>query len=153
MSNNPAINIVRWAIAVPAGVMLWFAANHSIGIAFGIIHGFERVDAFWEAPDMDGVPIIGTYIILVTKTVAAASLIGVIIYIVPHFHKQVAIVGAALVSVAAAAILVFQVVSVDQSISAEGWYKLILDMLSMIFGGIGGAWMAYQNQRKERRRS
>jgi predicted small secreted protein len=77
----------------------------------------------------------------------------VIIYIVPHFHKQVAIVGAALVSVGAAAILVFQVVSADQSISAEGWYKLILDMLSMIFGGIGGAWMAYQNQRRVGRSS
>ena len=59
--------------------MLWFAANHSIGMTFGIIHGFERVDAFWEAPDMDGVPIIGTYIIFVTRTVAAASLVGVII--------------------------------------------------------------------------
>jgi hypothetical protein len=153
MHNNLAINILRWAIAVPAGVMLWYAANHSIGIAFGIIHGFERVDAFWEAPDMDGVPIIGTYIILVTRTVAAASLAGVIIYIVPHYHKQVAIVVASLVSIGAAAILVFQVVSADQSISAEGWYKLFLDMLSMIFGGIGGAWLAYQNQRKERRRS
>jgi uncharacterized membrane protein YsdA (DUF1294 family) len=153
MHNNLAINILRWAIAVPAGVMLWYAANHSIGIAFGIIHGFERVDAFWEAPDMDGAPIIGTYIILVTRTIAAASLAGVIIYIVPRYHKQVAIVVASLVSVGAAAILVFQVVSADQSISAEGWYKLVLDMLSMIFGGIGGAWLAYQNQRKERRRS
>ena len=153
MHNNLAINILRWAVAVPAGVMLWYAANHSIGIAFGIIHGFERVDAFWEAPDMDGVPIIGTYIILVTRTVAAASLAGVIIYIVPRYHKQVAIVVASLVSVGAAAILVFQVASAEQSISAEGWYKLVLDMLSMIFGGIAGAWMAYQNQRKERRRS
>jgi uncharacterized membrane protein YsdA (DUF1294 family) len=153
MHNNLAINILRWAIAVPAGVILWYAANHSIGIAFGIIHGFERVDAFWEAPDMDGVPIIGTYIILVTRTIAAASLAGVIIYIVPRYHKQVAIVVASLVSVGAAAILVFQVVSADQSISAEGWYKIVLDMLSMIFGGIGGAWLAYQNQRKERRRS
>jgi glucan phosphoethanolaminetransferase (alkaline phosphatase superfamily) len=151
MNNKPAINIIRWAIAVPAGVMLWYAANHSVGIAFGIIHGFDRVDAFWEAPDMDGVPIIGTYIILVTRAVAAASLVGIIIYIVPRHHKQVAIITAALVTIGAVAIFVYQAVSTDQHISGEGWYKLALDMLSMMFGGMGGAWMAYQNQRRVRR--
>lgn len=151
MRNNQAINILRWTIAVPAGVLLWYAANHSIGMAFGIIHGFERVDAFWESPDMDGVPIIGTYIIFLTRAVAAASLVGIIVYIVPRYRKQVAIIAAALVSVGAAAIFIYQIVSTDQSISAEGWYKLVLDMLSMMFGGAGGAWMAYQNQRRVRR--
>ena len=131
--------------------MLWYAANHSVGIAFGIIHGFDRVDAFWEAPDMDGVPIIGTYIIFVTRAVAAASLVGIIIYIVPRYHKQIAIIAAALVSVGAAAIFIYQIVSTDQHLSGEGWYKLILDMLSMMLGGAGGAWMAYQNQRRVRR--
>jgi len=87
------MNILRWAIAVPAGIMLWYAANHSIGIAFGIIHGFDRVDEFWEAPDMDGVLIIGTYIIFITRTIAAASLVGAIIYLAPNYHKQVAIIG------------------------------------------------------------
>jgi len=156
MHNNLAINILRWAIAVPAGVILWFAANHSIGMAFGIIHGVERVEAFWEAPDMDGVPIIGTYIIFVTRTIAAASLVSAIIYIVPRYHKQVAIIAAALVSAAAVGILVFvafQVANEDLSIGPDGWYKHILETLSIIFGAIAGAWLANQNQRKERRRS
>ena len=107
MRNNRAINIIRWTIAVPAGLLLWFAANFSIGTAFGIVHGFERVDAFWEAPDMDGVPIIGTYIIFMTRTIAAASLVGMIIYLVPRYHKQVAIVAASLVSAAAVGFLGF----------------------------------------------
>ena len=128
--------------------MLWFAANHSIGIAFGIIHGFERVDAFWEAPDMDGVPIIGTYIIFVTRTIAAASLVGVMIYIVPRYHKQVAIVVASLVSAAAIGFLVFQVATADLNIGPDGWYRHILDMLSIILGAIFGAWMAYGNQKR-----
>ncbi len=148
MGNKLAIHILRWAIAVPAGVMLWFAANHSIGIAFGIIHGFERVDAFWEAPDMDGVPIIGTYIIFVTRTIAAASLVGVMIYIVPRYHKQVAIVVASLVSAAAIGFLVFQVATADLNIGPDGWYRHILDMLSIILGAIFGAWMAYGNQKR-----
>ncbi|MDZ4759931.1 MAG: hypothetical protein SGJ21_02520, partial [Alphaproteobacteria bacterium] len=62
--------------------MLWYAANHSIGAAFGIIHGIERVEEFWEAPDMAGVPIIGTYIIFITRTISAASFVGAIIYLV-----------------------------------------------------------------------
>jgi len=151
MHNNLAINILRWVIAVPAGVMLWFAANHSIGMAFGIIHGFERIDAFWEAPDMDGVPIIGTYVIFVTRTIAAASLVGAIIYIVPRYHKQVAIVAASLVSAAAVGFLgfvLFQAGSADLNIGLDGWYRHILDMLSIILGAIFGAWMAYGNQKR-----
>jgi hypothetical protein len=149
-------NILRWIIAVPAGLMLWFAANYSIGIAFGFLHGFEAVDEFWESPDMNGMPISGTFIILVTRIVAAASLVGMIIYVVPRYHKRVAIVAASLVSAAAVGFLgfiLFQAMSADLNIGLDGWYKNILDMLSIIFGGIVGAWVAYQNQRKERRRS
>jgi hypothetical protein len=151
MRDNIAINILRWIIAVPAGVMLWFAANHSIGMAFGIIHGFERVDAFWEAPDMDGVPIIGTYIIFVTRTIAAASLVGVIIYIVPRYHKQVAIVAASLVSATAVGFLGFilvQAANADPTIGPDVWYRHILDMLSIILGAILGAWTASGNQKR-----
>jgi hypothetical protein len=154
MRNNTPINILRWAIAVPAGVLLWFAANISIGSAFGIIHGFERVDAFWEAPDMDGVPIIGTYIIFVTRTIAAASLVGMIIYLVPRHHKQVAIVAASLVSAAAIGFLGFvwfQVANAELEFGPDGWYRHILDMLSIIFGAIAGAWLAYGNQKRRTR--
>ena len=157
MRNNLALNILRWIIAVPAGVMVWFAANHAIGTAFGILHGFDRVGDFWEAPDMDGVPIIGTYMIIVTRTIAAASLVGVIIYIVPRYHKQVAIVTASLVSAAAVVfmgVILFQAAHAeDFKIDLEGWYRYILDMLSIMVGAIVGAWLAYQNQKKQRRPS
>jgi hypothetical protein len=148
MRNNLAITILRWIIAVPAGLVAWFAANYSIGRTFGFAHGFEVVDEFWDAPDMNGMPISGTYIILVTRIVAAASLVGVAIYIVPRYHKQVAIVVASLVSAAAVVILSFQVMSADLNIGLDGWYRQILDMLSIILGAIFGAWMAYGNQKR-----
>ena len=150
MRNNPAINILRWVIAVPAGIMLWYAANHSIGAAFGIIHGLDRVEEFWEAPDMAGVPIIGTYIIFVTRTIAAVSLVGTIVYLVPNYRKQVAIIAASVVSVATAGFLgflLFEAATSDPGLSPDGWYKHILDMLSIIFGATAGAWLAYRNQR------
>lgn len=145
------INILRWIIAVPAGLMLWFAANYSIGMTFGFAHGFEVVDSFWEAPDMDGMLIKGTYIIVITRIVAAASLVAVIIYVVPRYHKQVAIVVTSLISAAAIIFLgfiLFQAGSADLDIGPDSWYRHILDMLSIIIGAILGAWMAYGNRRR-----
>ena len=156
MRNNPALNILRWAIAVPAGIMLWYAANHSIGAAFGIIHGIERVEDFWEAPDMAGVPIIGTYIIFITRTVSAASFVGAIIYLVPSYRKQVAIITASVVCVATAGLLgflLFEAATSDPGLSPDGWYKHILDMLSIMFGATAGAWLARRSQRRRVRAS
>jgi len=144
-------NIIRWIIAVPAGLVAWFGANYSIGTTFGFAHGFEVVDEFWDAPDMNGMPISGTYIILVTRIVAAAALVGVMVYVVPHYHKRVAIVAASLVSAAAVGflgIVLFQSMSADLNIGLDGWYRQILDMLSIILGAIFGAWMAYGNQKR-----
>ena len=154
MHNNLAINILRWAIAVPAGLLAWFGANYSIGMTFGFAHGFEVVDEFWEAPDMNGMPISGTYIILITRIVAAAALVGVMVYLVPGYHKRVATVVASLVSAAAVGFLgfdLFQAGSGDLNIGLDGWYRHILDMLSIIMGAIFGAWMAYGNQKHRTR--
>jgi fructose-specific phosphotransferase system IIC component len=143
-------NIIRWIIAVPAGIVAWFGANYSIGTTFGFAHGFEVVDEFWDAPDMNGMPISGTYIILVTRIVAAAALVGVMVYVVPHYHKRVAIVVASLVSAAAIGFLgfvLFQAMSADLNNGLDSWYRQILDMLSIILGAIFGAWMAYGNQK------
>ena len=144
-------NIIRWIIAVPAGLVAWFGANYSIGTTFGFAHGFEVVDEFWDAPDMNGMPISGTFIILVTRIVAAAALVGVMVYVVPHYHKRVAIVAASLVSAAAVGFwgfVLFPAVSADLNLGPDGWYRQILDMLSIILGAIFGAWMAYGNQKR-----
>jgi glucan phosphoethanolaminetransferase (alkaline phosphatase superfamily) len=153
MRNNIAITIIRWIIAVPAGLLLWFAANYSMGEAFGIIHGVELVDSFWDAPDMNGTPIIGTYILVITRTIAAATLVGTIIYLAPRYHKQVAILSAALLSATAVGIVGWALFQAEQSIGPYGWYKNILDVLSIMFGAIVGAWLAYGNQKRMRRAS
>ena len=103
---------------------------------------------------MNGMPISGTYIILITRIISAAALVGVMVYLVPRYHKQVAIVVASLVSAAAVGFLgfvLFQAVTADLDIGLDGWYKHILDMLSIILGAIFGAWMAYGNQKHRTR--
>jgi hypothetical protein len=151
MHDNIAITYLRWIIAIPAGLLAWFGANHSIEMTFGFVHGYDLLDSFWEAPDMDGMLIKGTYIILITRIVAAASFVAVIIYIVPRYHKQVALAVTSLVFAATIAFLAFiayQAASANIAIGAEGWYRYILDMLSIIIGAIFGAWMAYGSRKR-----
>ena len=153
MRNNLAITYLEWAIAVPAGLILWFVAHYAIGKTFGFFHGYDVLDSFWDAPDMDGMLIKGTYIIVITRIVAAASLVAVIIYIVPRYHKQVATVVTCVVSAAAVALLGYiwyQAFKADVAIGPEGWYRYILDALSIILGAIFGAWMAYGSRQKKR---
>ena len=156
MRNNPAITYLRWAIAVPAGLLAWFGANQTIEMAFGLIHGYEVLDDFWQAPDMDGMLITGTYIIAITRIVAAASLVAMTIYVVPQYHKQVATITTALVSAAAVALLGFiwfEAFKADAVIGPEGWYRYILDALSIILGALFGAWMAYGSRKRRTRTS
>ena len=153
MQNNIALTYLRWVIAVPAGILAWFGANHSIGMAFGFIHGYDVLATFWDAPDMDGMLLKGTYIIATTRIVAAASLVTVILFMVPRYHKQVATVAICLVSAAAVGLLGFiwvEAFKADVAIGPEGWYRYILDALSIILGGLLGAWMGYGSRRKKR---
>ena len=152
MQNNLALTYLRWAIAVPAGLLAWFGANHSIGMAFGFIHGYDVLDSFWDAPDMDGMLLKGTYIIAATRIAAAASLVTVILFMVPRYHKQVATVVTSLVSVAALGLLGFiwfEAFKTDVAIGPEGWYRYVLDALSIILGALLGAWMGYGSRRKK----
>ena len=135
-------NVLRWIIAVPAGLAAWYAATFSLGMAFSVIHGEELVDSLWAAPDMNGMPIIGTYIIFITRMVAASSLVGTILPIVPGYHKQVAIVVVSLVSGAAVislGVILFQDMSAGLNNVLSAWCRDILEMLSIIFGAIIGA--------------
>ncbi len=153
MRNNIAITYLRWLLAFPAGLLAWFGANQTIEMEFGLIHGYDELDSFWEAPDMDGMLIKGTYIIVITRIVAAASLVAMTISIAPRYHKQVATVTTCVVSAAAVALLGYiwyQAFRADVAIGPEGWYRYILDMLSIIIGAIFGAWMAYGSRQKKR---
>ena len=146
-----ATNILRWIIVVPVGLAAWYAATFSIGMAFIVIHGKELVDALWGAPDMNGIPIIGTYIIFVTRMVAAASLVGMMLRIVPGYHRQVAIVVVSLVSATAVislGFILFQDISAGLNNVLSAWCRDILEMLSIIFGAIIGAGGHMRNRKK-----
>jgi hypothetical protein len=44
-----------------------------------------------------------------------------------------------------------QAANADPTFGPDGWYKHILDMLSIIFGATAGAWLAYGNQKRRTR--
>ena len=144
-------NVLRWIIAVPAGLTAWYAATFSLGMAFSGLHGEELVDSLWAAPDMNGIPIIGTYIIFTTRMVAAASLVGIILRLVPGYHTQVANTVVALVSAAAVislSVILFQDISAGLSDVLSAWCRDILELVSIIFGAILGAGGHMKNLKK-----
>ena len=146
------IKLLRWIIAVPAGLTAWYAATFSLGMAFSGLHGEELVDSLWAAPDMNGIPFIGTYIIFVTRMVAAASLVGIILRLVPGYHTQVANTVVALVSAAAVislSVILFQDISAGLSDVLSAWCRDILELVSIIFGAILGAG-GHMKSRKKR---
>jgi hypothetical protein len=78
------------------------------------------------------------------------------IYIVPQYHKQVATIATVLVSAAAVALLGFiwfEAFKADAVIGPEGWYRYILDALSIILGALFGAWMGYGSRKRRTRTS
>ena len=150
--NQMPIKLLRWIIAVPAGLTAWYAATFSLGMAFSGLHGEELVDSLWAAPDMNGIPFIGTYIIFVTRMVAAASLVGIILRLVPGYHTQVANTVVALVSAAAVislSVILFQDISAGLSDVLSAWCRDILELVSIIFGAILGAG-GHMKRRKKR---
>ena len=150
--NQMPTKLLRWIIAVPAGLTAWYAATFSLGMAFSALHGEELVDSLWAAPDMNGIPIIGTYIIFVTRMIAAASLVGIILRLVPGYHTQVANTVVALVSAAAVislGVILFQDISAGLSNVLSAWCRDILELVSIIFGAILGAG-GHMKRRKKR---
>lgn len=150
--NQMPIKLLRWIIAVPAGLTAWYAATFSLGMAFSALHGEELVDSLWAAPDMNGIPIIGTYIIFTTRMVAAASLVGIILRLVPGYHTQVANTVVALVSAAAVislGVILFQDISAGLSNVLSAWCRDLLELVSIIFGAILGAG-GHMKSRKKR---
>lgn len=149
--NQMPTKLLRWIIAIPAGLTAWYAATFSLGMAFSGLHGEELVDSLWAAPDMNGIPIIGTYIIFTTRMVAAASLVGIILRLVPGYHTQVANTVVALVSAAAVislGVILFQDISAGLSNVLSAWCRDILELVSIIFGAILGAGGHMKNRKK-----
>lgn len=136
-------NILRWGAALPLAAIAAFAIHMGLGVAFGIAHGFNEVGLFWESRDMAGMPISGTYIMLVTRIATISALVGVAAWAVPRFKIQAGIVIASVIGVSTVALFVYtyyQSVQVGLPIGFWGWYRGLLEAFSIIIGcavGIG----------------
>jgi hypothetical protein len=139
------INILRWAAAVPMAVLAAFAVHMALGITFGIGHGFDKVEFFWLSRDMASMPISGTYIMLVTRAASTCTLVGVAAWVVPRLKIQVGIVLAIVICIYTSALFIYvlyQSVHLGLTLGFSGWYRSILEWVSIIIGcafGIGVA--------------
>lgn len=136
------IRIVRWIIAIPVGIVAAVGMHFLMTLGFSLGHGFETAASFWEASDMNGMPISGTYILFVTRATTAAAFVGVTAYIVPAFHKYVGIVFATVVALGSLVLLAYLArvaYNAGLSLGVGAWYRNILEFVSYGLGGIVGA--------------
>ncbi len=90
---------------------------------------------------MAGMPISGSYIMLATRMSTAVVLIGVSVWAVPAFKKQTSIGLAVMISglsVAFLAYLLYQSALLDLSWGLGGWYRNILEVVSIVSGCVFG---------------
>ena len=138
------MQLARWVVAVPAGLGAAVSTFFLLSFVFSIAHGFDAVAAFWAAPDMNGMPIAGTYIIFGTRAITAAVLVAVIAKIVPAHHRHVAVASGCVVGVLSFVLFAYvtrTVVAMDMSLTMGMWYRNILELVSLLAGSAIGAAM------------
>lgn len=136
------INLLRWVAALPLGLIASFAAYMIIDFNFSVIYGYEKVALFWQAHDMAGMPITGSFIMLVTRVLQACALVSVAALVVPQFKKQVGFylaIIASILSVALVSYLFYRVYTSGLALGFSGWYRGILETTSLIVGCVVGA--------------
>ena len=136
------VNLIRWIVAFPVGIAASFAMHMLSGFAFSLGHGVEKVSRFWEATDMAGMPISGTYIMFFTRATTAAVLVGVSVWIIPKFKRRASVILSIIVlalSVALLIYLLYRAFDVNIFFGFGGWYRIILELVSTVTGAfIGG---------------
>lgn len=136
------ISFGRWLLAFPAGAVAAVAAHFLVTFAFGLGHGFDTVASFWAAPDMNGMSISGTYIVVVTRALTSAVFVGVTCWLVPAFHRYVGVTFALLVVVGSASLLGYLLWATSNAgvhLGLGVWYRNLLEFVSYSLGAIVGA--------------
>ncbi len=139
------ITTARWILALPAGVLVAFLMQMVTDVAFGLGYGFETVYGFYDSPDMAGMPVSGTFILLVSRTASAAILLYTTIVLVPNYKRQAAVIlvaGLSMLSIGWFIYVVWSAINTNYTITAGMWYRFILESISLFLGLVVGAKIA-----------
>ena len=147
------IKIVRWIIAIPAGIAASFLMHMFSLYSFSLGHGYDDVSALLDSIDMNGMPLRGTYILLFTRLASSAALVGCAVLIVPKYKKKFGIVLAVIVSIFAISLLIFlmhQAIGLKIPLGPSVWYRNILEMIGVVSGSILGAYIGLIPDKQEK---
>ena len=140
--NNWKISILRWIFALPIGGLAAFLVHLLNVFAFSIAHGFDEVSDLYDAIDMAGMPITGTYIIFFTRAATTGVFLYTTIFLVPKYKKPIAVMLAGVNIILAVGMLVYLAGMMYHVLSIGAWYRLILECVSLCFGAVIGAIVA-----------
>ena len=142
------VTTLRWVFALPTGIIAAFLAHLLCVLAFGIGHGFDTIFDFYEATDMAGMPISGTYILFVSRAVPAGAFLYTTIFVLPKYKKQIAVVLAGVTIILLAGAGVYLAVKLYPFLRIGVWYRLILEFVSCSLGVVIGASMAIGDSKR-----
>ncbi|MDE3001339.1 MAG: hypothetical protein OXU79_19865 [Gemmatimonadota bacterium] len=136
------MNLIRWILAVPLGVVAAFLVHLFVTALSGLAHGFDRVADFWDSTDMAGMPIEGTYIMFTARVLSAAALLHVATRVAPNHKKKLskvlAIIGVLGIGLMFLILSGLSILLSGPSLGIGGWYRNILEAFSVIFGCVVG---------------
>jgi hypothetical protein len=131
--------------AIPLAIAAGFIAHVVLVFMASLAHGFNEVSALWASQDMAGMPVSGTYTVVITRAITAGALVVVAAIVVPSHKKIAAFAMAAVVTVASAVILtyfIYRGITSDAHIGFGVWYRSIIESIAYIIGAFSGVYYA-----------
>ena len=136
------MNLIRWIFAIPLGALAAFLVHVVVTFLSGLAHGFDMVLAFWDSTDMEGMPIVGTYIMFTTRSLSVGAHFHVATRVAPNHKKKLgkvlAILGIIGIGLTFLIMSVLFIVVIGPSLGFGWWYRNILEAFSLIFGCVIG---------------
>ncbi|MDP3293244.1 MAG: hypothetical protein Q8M37_00730 [Nevskia sp.] len=134
--------IIRWLAAIPLAMVAGFIAHASVIFASSIAHGFDEISMLINSRDMAGMPVTGTYTILLIRALTTFSLVVAAAIVVPSHKKEVALSLAVIITVGFAivfAYLIYNGITSEAKIGLGVWYRSLIECASYVAGAWAGA--------------
>ena len=133
--------ILRWIFALPIGYLASILVHLLCVFIFGIFEdiGVEGAFSLIESRDMDGKPILGTFIVFSARFSSTAAFMATTVFLVPKYKKQIAVVLGILVIIGSIGSVMNIMEVMDRSLNIGEWYRFILECVSRCLGTVSGA--------------
>jgi hypothetical protein len=135
------IKFLRWILFLPLGILSAYLTHVFVRLAIGLMHGFDNMALFWAATDMAGMPLTGTYAIILNYTAVYCALIYYTVRAAPSDKIKVAKLISTLCGLFVLILMAYiswLLFKYDVSVGFWVLYRSTIETLSAVMGIIAG---------------